>query len=134
MRYRPIVSALLLAAYLPACAGYQQTTQPLAELTAPPKPVRQVRVTLANGSRVQVTSPHVEGDTLRGTAGLYRESGAPVAIPLASITGVEIVPRSTMSTGTSAAVMVAAVGALVLGVYLLSEWGSGLDELSAWGE
>ena len=69
MRFRRIVSLLLLAAYLPACAHYQPTAQPLSELTAPPDPVRQVRVTLANGTRIQVTSPRVDSDTLRGSQG-----------------------------------------------------------------
>jgi hypothetical protein len=75
-----------------------------------------MRVTLVTGSRVQVTTPRVDGDTLRGTEGFSRSSGPPVAIPLASITTVEIVPRSKrLSTG--AAIAVAAV--LAAGVALL---------------
>ena len=114
MRFRQAMSVLLLAAYLPACASYQETAQPLAELTAPPAPTRQARVTLASGSRVQVTNPRVDGDTLRGTEGLMRTSGPPVAIPLAAITKVEVVPPSTTSGGTRVAVAAAAVGLVAL--------------------
>jgi hypothetical protein len=116
MPYRRVVSILLLAAYVPACAHYQETAQPLAELTAPPAPVPQARVTLSSGSRVQVTNPRVDGDTLRGTEGLMRTSGPPVAIPLAAITKVEVVPPSTMSGGTRVAVAAAAVGLVALAV------------------
>ena len=116
MRFRPVVSAILLAAYLPACASYQATNQPLTELTAPPTPVKQARVTLADGTKVQVTSPQVVADTLRGTEGYQRESGAPVAIPLSSITSVEIV-KSSKRLSTGAAIAIAAV--VAAGVALL---------------
>jgi len=111
MRFRRVVSAVLLAAYLPACAHYQPTAQPLAELTAPPNPVRQVRVTLTGGARIQVTSPRVESDTLRGTEGLSRTSGPPVAIPLSAITKVEMVrPAKKLSTGAAIAIAAVTVG------------------------
>jgi hypothetical protein len=110
MRFRPVLSSLLVAAYLPACTGYQSTAQPLAELTAPPTPVKQVRVTLADGTSVQVTSPHVVADTLRGTEGYQRESGAPVAIPVSRITAVETVPSSNMSGGAKVAIGAAVIG------------------------
>jgi hypothetical protein len=116
MSIKRFLAMLMLVAYLPACAHYQPTTQPLPELTAPPKPVKQIRVTLTNGSRVQVTNPRVDGDTLRGTEGLMRTSGPPVAIPLAAITKVEVVPPSTTSGGTKVAVAAAAVGLVALAV------------------
>ncbi len=119
MRFRRAVSLLLLAAYLPACAHYQPTTQPLAELTAPPDPVQQVRVTLTSGTRIQVTSPRVESDTLRGTEGLSRTSGPPVAIPLSSITKVEIVPPAKkLSTGAALAIVAVTVGIVAVIVVL----------------
>ena len=125
MRHRRLVTSLLLAAYLPACAGYQASIQPPAELTAPPKPVKQMRVTLTDGSRVQVTSPRVEGDTLRGTEGYQRTSGPAVAIPLANITAVEVVPPSGMSPGAKTALIAGGIaGAILVGVML-----SQLDDL-----
>lgn len=130
MRFRRVVSLLLLAAYLPACAHYQPTAQPLAELTAPPDPVRQVRVTLTNGTRVQVTSPRVESDTLRGTEGYSRTSGPPVAIPLTAITKVEMVqPPKKLSTGAAIAIAVVTAGVVALLVVGAQE----LDELDYWG-
>jgi hypothetical protein len=124
MSIKRFLAMLMLVAYLPACAHYQPTTQPLPELTAPPKPVKQIRVTLTNGSRVQVTSPHMESDTLRGTEGYARTSGPPVAIPLAEVTAVEVVPPSSMSGGTKMLVAAVAVG---LGVLVIS-WGKKLGD------
>ena len=127
MRFCRIVSLLLLAAYLPACAHYQPTAQPLSELTAPPNPVRQVRVTLANGTRIQVTSPRVDSDTLRGTEGYSRTSGPPVAIPLAAITKVEMVqPAKKLSTGAAIAIVVVTAGLVALIVV------AGADEEPCW--
>lgn len=119
MSYHRAVAALLLAVYLPACAHYQPTAQPLAELTAPPDPVQQVRVTLTSGTRIQVTSPRVEADTLRGTEGLSRTSGPPVAIPLSSITKVEMVPPAKkLSTGAAIAIVAVTVGFVAVLVVL----------------
>jgi hypothetical protein len=123
---RAMLSAFLLAVWLPGCASYQQTSQPLAELTAPPRPVNQARVTLEDGRRIQVTTPRVDGDTLRGTEGLSRTSGPPVAIPLASITQVEIFPPSNAGYGTRVVAVVAAAGLaalLVWGLSSMSDWG-----------
>ena len=127
MSIRRVVSLLLVAAYLPACAHYQPTARPLAELTAPPDPVQQVRVTLTNGTRIQVTSPRVESDTLRGTEGYSRTSGPPVAIPLAAITKVEMVqPAKKLSTGAAIAIVVVTAGLVALLVV------AGADEEPCW--
>lgn len=115
MSFRRALATLLLAAYLPACAHYQPTAQPLGELTAPPDPVKQVRVTLTSGTRIQVTSPRVESDTLRGTEGLARTSGPPVAIPLSAITKVEMVqPAKKLSTGAAIAIVTVTAGLVAL--------------------
>jgi hypothetical protein len=127
MRLRRVVSIVLLAAYLPACTHYQPTAQPLAELAAPPDPVRQVRVTLTSGARIQVTSPRVESDTLRGTEGYSRTSGPPVAIPLSAITKVEMVqPAKKLSTGAAIAIVVGTAGIVALLVV------AGADEPPCW--
>jgi hypothetical protein len=134
MRLRRIVTAIVLVAYLPACAHYQPTAQPLSELTAPPDPVQQVRVTLTSGIRIQVTSPRVDSDTLRGTEGYSRTSGPPVAIPLAAITKVEMVqPAKKLSTGAAIAIVMVTAGLVALLVVGAQELDEGLDELDNLG-
>jgi len=86
MSFRRAVSALLLIAYLPACTSFQSTSQPLTELTAPPKPIARVQVTNAARARVEVWAPLVEGDTLRG----YSPGGGTFALPLSTIRLVEV--------------------------------------------
>jgi len=120
---RPVALALLVT-WLVGCAHYQPTQRPITELAGPPRPVSQMRVTLANGTRVQVTNPRVDQDTLRGTEGLARTSGPPVAIPLASITGVEVSPpKKHISTGLSVLLVVGA--AVVVALVATADWDCG---------
>lgn len=67
MRHTRLVAAILLAAYLPACATYSVMPDPASTLKAPQTEVKQVQVTLRTGEQVTVRSPRVEGDSLRGT-------------------------------------------------------------------
>ena len=67
MSFRRVVSALMLAAYLPACTSYQATTQPVAEVTAAPTPPKHLRVTTTDGAVVEVDDPRVANDTLYGS-------------------------------------------------------------------
>ena len=84
-------------------------------------------MTLTSGARIQVTSPRVEADTLRGTEGLSRTSGPPVAIPLAAITKVEMVqPAKKLSTGAAIAIVAVTVGIVALLVV------AGIDEEPCW--
>lgn len=87
---RKVVSALLLMAYLPACTSFQATTQPLPELTAPPKTVKKARITTVTGARIELGYIHVANDTLYGTPEVSRPEPGPVAIALADIKTVEV--------------------------------------------
>jgi hypothetical protein len=90
MSFRRVVSALLLVAYLPACTSFQATSQPLPELTAPPKSVKKARITTVTGARIELGYIHVANDTLYGTPEVPRPDGGLVAIALADIKTVEV--------------------------------------------
>jgi len=108
---RSLTSAVLLLAYLPACTSFQATTRPLPELTAPPKPVKTVRVTTTAGTSIEVDAPRVVNDTLFGSAWMAgsggKQTAEPVALPLTDIQTVKV----KKSDGTSTALL---VGGIVL--------------------
>ena len=114
MSFRRVVSLLLLAAYLPACTSYQATTQPVAELTAAPKPPEHLRVTTTDGAQIDVNDPRVANDTLYGstwTTGAGGEQRAGVmTIPLADIRTVEV----RKSDGTKTLLLVGGFVAVTL--------------------
>ena len=62
-----LIAAILLAAYLPACATYSVMPDPAATLKPPQTEFKQVKITLRTGEEVTVRSPRVDGDSLRGT-------------------------------------------------------------------
>jgi len=111
MSFRRVVSALLLIAYLPACTSFQATSQPLSELTAPPKPAEKVRITTSDGKQRDVDAPRVVNDTLYGSAWETGPSGKPgavaVALPLSEVRTVEV----RKSDGTNTAIL---IGGIVL--------------------
>jgi hypothetical protein len=113
MSFRRAVSVLLLAAYLPACTSFQSTSQPLAELTAPPKPVNKVRVTTTAGRAIEVDAPRVVNDTLFGSAWTAGSGGKQVteavALPLADIRTVEV----KKSDGTTTALLLVGIVGVV---------------------
>ena len=118
-------AALVLAAYLPACTSYQATTQPVAELTAAPKPPSKLRVTTTDGAVVEVDEPRVANDTLYGstwtTGAGGKQSAGVMTIPIANIRTVEV----RKSDGTKTVLL---VGGIVVGLVLLSAAGcSGND-------
>ena len=120
MSFRRIVSLVLLAAYLPACTAYHGTDQPLVTLTAPPKPVSRVRVTTLDGSRIQVWSPQVRGDSLHGFTKTRGADTIWVAMPLAGIRSTEVQKvDAVMTVGGVALAAAAAVGVFTL-IYLAS--------------
>ncbi len=127
MRFRPVVSVILLAAYLPACTSYQATTQPLAELTASPKPPEHVRVTTNAGAKFTVDGPRVVNDSLFGTTATVDAKGTPttraVAMPLGELRTIEV----RKADGTSTMMLVVGiVGAVVLlgvaGANAMDDW------------
>jgi len=111
MSFRRVVSIFLLLAYVPACTSFQSTSQPLAELTAPPKPVKTVRVVTTAGTSIEVDAPRVVNDTLFGSAWTAgsggKQTAEPVALPLTDIQTVKV----KKSDGTSTALL---VGGIVL--------------------
>jgi hypothetical protein len=125
MSFRRAVSVLLLAAYLPACTSFQSTSQPLTELTAPPKPVNKVRVTTTAGRAIEVDAPRVVNDTLFGstwTAGSGGKAGAQaVALPLVDIRTVEV---RKSDSGSTVILVVAIVGGVVLLAVAGNAWTS----------
>ena len=110
-----LFAVLILAAYLPACTSYQATTQPLAELTASPKPPEHVRVTTNAGARFTVDGPRVVNDSLFGTTVAVDSKGAPttraVAMSLAEVRRVEV---QKSDGSTAVLVVVGIVGVLAL--------------------
>ena len=117
MRFRPMLSVILLAAYLPACMSYQATTQPLAELTAPPAPVESIRVTTTDGRRLTLASPRVIGDTLKGFRPDADIDPTVVAVPLAQVRSVEIRKKDeggTAGLSLAVAAVLVVVGAAVM--------------------
>jgi hypothetical protein len=128
MPFRRAVAALLLAVYLPACTSYRTTTQPVAELTAAPKPPEHIRVTTTAGATVEVNAPRVVNDTLYGstwTAGPKGQLRAGVmTIPIADIRTVEV----RASDGAKTAMLVVGVVTVVSLISLVSAC-SGPDDI-----
>ena len=121
MSFRRVVSALMLAAYLPACTSFHATTQPLAEVTAGPTPPEHLRVTTNDGAVVEVDEPRVANDTLYGstwtTGAGGKQSAGVMTIPIASIRTVEV----RKSDGTKTLLL---VGGIVVGFVLLATAGT----------
>jgi hypothetical protein len=117
MSIRKLVSALLLLAYLPACTSFQATSQPLTELTAPPKTVKKARITTTSGARIELGNLRVANDTLYGEPEVPRPEPGPVAIALTDIKTVEV----HKVDGTMTAILVIGiVGVLVVGAIAAS--------------
>jgi hypothetical protein len=110
MRFRPMISVILLAAYLPACTAYHQTDESVVQLTAPPKPADRVRVTTVDGTRVQIWSPRVQGDSLFGkNAAPGKETGG-VTVALADVRSVEVQKVDALKTFGGVLVVSAVIG------------------------
>lgn len=124
MPHRRLVASLLLAAYLSACVSYQATNQPLAELTASPKPVGRVCITRRNGTRLEVRQPRVTADSLLGMNAASGTDAGRIAIALADIQSAEVKKFDTGKTvalivilGGTFALMTAAATAMVDGMF-----------------
>jgi hypothetical protein len=103
--YPRLGAALLLAAYIPACTGYQTLAGPPVALEAAPIAGKEVRVTLRDGRRLEFKSPQVLGDSLRGAP----VGGPPMSVALADIRQVEV---KKVSAGKTVALV---AGVLVIG-------------------
>jgi hypothetical protein len=111
MPHRRFVAALLLSAYLPACTAYHQTEQPLAQLTASPKPVGRLCITKRNGVRVEVREPRVISDSLVGQTSTPGQAEGRVAIALAEIQSSAV---RKFDAGKTVAVLVIIGGSIAL--------------------
>jgi len=81
-----LVATLLLAVYLPSCTSYHVLADPAADFQASATPVKKVWVTLQSGAHFQLTSPYVEGDSLRGGSELSR----PTSVAMTDVVNVEV--------------------------------------------
>jgi hypothetical protein len=113
MLHRRAISFLLLAAFLPACASYQATTQSVVELAAPPKPAERLRVRTVSGERFAVWAPQVVRDTLHGADRRPSADAQQLAIPISSIESVEVYDASSNSRVAGQIIAAGAVVALV---------------------
>jgi hypothetical protein len=119
MNVRRLIACILLPSYLVACTTWKtQEASPQQVIAEEPD---KVRVTLTDGSQVEVFQPVVSGDTLRGFDSEDRTSrgatqGDEVSIPLADVSTVET--RGTDALLTTAFVFgtVVVVAAIALNV------------------
>ncbi len=112
MTIRRIIACILLPAYLSACMSWQTQEASPEQVLAEDEPDK-VRVTLTDGSQLEVYQPSVSGDTLTG----LRE-GEQVSIPLASVTQLELREGDT-GKSIAAAGIVVGVGALLVGGFFI---------------
>ncbi len=129
MQHRRAISLTLIAAMLGqtvACATWQRQEVSPQRVIAEERPDK-VRVTLTDGSQVELADPVVVGDTLRGVNGLTRrESSEQWSRPLADVSGLELRKTDALLTTaliTGIAVAVAGVTAAVVYSSLDMSWG-----------
>ena len=108
LRLVPLLAALVLG-----CRSWR--AEPLPPPGAPAQDVRgPIRATRTDGTRVELTRVRIAGDTLRGerrTADGGDVSGAPVAIPLDSVRGLE---RRRVSIARTVGLYFGVMGAVFL--------------------
>jgi len=142
--------AVSVAAAASACTGWQTVQVSPEELVAEQHP-KKLRVTLHDGSRVEVESPAISDDTLRGairpvtvttresaghgefttvTQTMGADTASEAAIPVGAVTRVE---RRHVSTGKTVGLVagLVALGAVVAGTIALSAWDCCLG---SWGQ
>jgi hypothetical protein len=112
---RQIVCTLMLALQITGCTSWR-AQQPSPAGLLGDKPPHQVRITLADGRKITVTSPRLSADTLRGQSG--RDS---VRFSVADIRGVAV-PHTNA----------AATAALTVGVVLLIGVAAAAAAISSW--
>ena len=113
MRCTRLIAAILLAAYLPACATYSVMPDPASTLKAPQTELKQVRVTLRSGEQVDVQSPRVEGDSLRGTW----PNSLVMSVALADVAAIQV--KRTGTAKTAGLVLLSAAAATPTGNWRL---------------
>ena len=117
---RRLTCCLLLPVYLAGCSSwYVQEVSP-QQLVTEEQP-KKIRVTLTDGSQLQIEQPTVSGDTLMGYEVRGRRySGQQVNIPLSDVTDVAIQRTDAGKTTALIVGTVLVVGAAVVVVgYLI---------------
>ncbi len=115
------LSAVLLAAYLPACTSWQMGT-PSPETFVTTEHPERVRVTRTDGATLTLHAPFVRGDSLLGirARGLAQpERGDTLGLPLSEVRRVDV--RRTNTTGTLLVVGVGLVAVIVIGACAASD-------------
>lgn len=114
---------LLLTCFVPACTGWN-TQQAAPQDVVATKHPKVIKVTRSDGTKIQISSPNIEGDSLIGLrAGKApRDSlGARVAIALSDISQVAVQQTDAAKT----VVLTAGVGlAVLLAIVGASGWGN----------
>jgi hypothetical protein len=128
MRTRPwqVASLVVTALVFGSCFTYRRVGQPPAEVLA--KNPGDIRVTLADGKRIALRKPHLEGDSLVGTRIILSAAerhdpdviamGPRVAVALANVKSMEVsrfnAGATLLATAGFAALVVAVAAAISL--------------------
>ncbi len=120
MTVRRIIACILLPCYLVACSTWK-TQEASPQQVIQDEQHDKVRVTLTDGSQVEVFRPVVSGDTLRGFGSEDRTSrettqGDEVSIPLADVSTVETRGTDALLTTAFVFATVVVVAAIALNV------------------
>jgi len=113
MNMRRILSCILLPAYVASCTSWRVEPVSPAQVVSQDKP-STVRVTLNDGSRFELESPVVSGDSLLGL--VKDESYGQRAVLLADISKVEIRIGDALKT----AGLVVGLPLLLIGVVVIA--------------
>lgn len=116
--FRRFLLPLSLALWVSACTKWSDPKLPVEEVMAEPEAPGRVRVTLFDGSRLELDAPRLHADTLKGL-GKPLSRDAPrhwVAVPLSDVRSVEVRKANTVGTvalvGASALVTAGIIAAI----------------------
>jgi len=108
-RRRSGIACLLLLAYLPACTSWHVGTPTPAQFVETQHPKR-VRVTRSDGTKMELRTPMVQGDSLLGTAG--EDTTRQVSLPLSDVRSVAV--QRVSAWKTTLVVLGGVIGVLVV--------------------
>ncbi len=110
----------LVVTLLPACYAWAPTDVSPRQLLPAEHP-EALRLTLKDGSRVELAKPEIAGDSILGTAGQqhdhFMEIDSTVTKPLDDIVAVEVKRLNSVRTGVVVTVIAAAVAATLLATF-----------------
>ena len=108
-RRRSGIACLLLLAYLPACTSWHVGTPTPAQFVETQHP-KMVRVTRSDGTKMELRTPMVQGDSLLGTAG--EDTTRQVSLPLSDVRSVAV--QRVSAWKTTLVVLGGVIGVLVV--------------------